>query len=41
MIVAERGRHFDPDIVDALLRVAGEFAEIAHSFRDEPEYAAT
>ena len=40
MIVAERGQHFDPDIVDALLRVAGEFAEIAHSFRDEPEYAA-
>ena len=39
MIVAERGQHFDPDIVDALLRVAGEFAEIAHSFRDEPEYA--
>jgi len=39
MIVAERGQHFDPDIVDALMRVAGEFAEIAHSFRDEPEYA--
>lgn len=37
MIVEERGSHFDPDIVDALLHVAGEFASIARNFRDEPE----
>ncbi|WP_298618927.1 HD domain-containing phosphohydrolase [uncultured Zoogloea sp.] len=37
MMLAERGRHFDPDIVDALEQVAGKFAEIATSFRDEPE----
>ncbi|WP_374246136.1 HD domain-containing phosphohydrolase [Zoogloea sp.] len=37
MMVAERGRHFDPDIVDALQQVAGKFAEIATSFRDEPD----
>jgi len=37
MMLAERGRHFDPDIVDALESVAGKFAEIAQNFRDEPE----
>lgn len=37
MIIAERGRHFDPDIVDALQQIAGDFAGIASSFRDEPE----
>lgn len=37
MMLAERGRHFDPDVIDALEAVAGKFAEIATSFRDEPE----
>jgi putative two-component system response regulator len=35
MIVKERNAHFDPDIVDALLNVAGTFLEIAASYRDE------
>jgi len=37
MIVEDRGSHFDPDIVDALIQVAGEFASIARNFRDEPD----
>ena len=37
MIVAERGRHFDPDIIDALLGVTFKFADITRSFRDEPD----
>jgi putative two-component system response regulator len=37
MMLVERGRHFDPDIVDALESVAAKFAEIAQNFRDEPE----
>ena len=37
MMLAERGRHFDPDIVDALEKVADRFAEIAQNFRDERE----
>lgn len=37
MICEERGLHFDPDIVEAMLRQAGEFARIARDFRDEPE----
>lgn len=37
MMLAERGRHFDPDVVDALEKVAGKFVEIATSFRDEPD----
>ncbi len=39
MIVEERGSHFDPDIVDALIRVASQFAAIARNFRDEPDPA--
>lgn len=35
MIVAERGRHFDPDIVDALLDVAIPFQEIARQYLDD------
>ena len=35
MIYAERGRHFDPHVVDALLDVAPEFADIAQRFRDD------
>jgi len=37
MIVEDRGSHFDPDIVDALIQLAGEFASIARNFRDEPD----
>ena len=36
MIVEGRGTHFDPDIVDALLDIAGEFQTIAIDFRDGP-----
>ena len=39
MILAEKGRHFDPDVIDALQGVADQFAQIAQSFRDEPEEA--
>ncbi len=35
IIVEERGRHFDPDLVDALLAVADEFRAIAAGFCDE------
>jgi len=34
MIVAERGRHFDPDVVDAFLAVEDRFVAIAARFRD-------
>jgi len=34
MILAERGRHFDPDIIDALLDIADEFRAIASSYSD-------
>lgn len=34
MISTERGRHFDPDVVDALQDVAGRFYDIAQSFKD-------
>lgn len=37
MMALERGKHFDPDIVDVLLRVSGDFAAIARNFSDEPE----
>lgn len=35
MIYAERGRHFDPQVVDALLEITPEFADIAQRFRDD------
>jgi len=34
MILAERGRHFDPDVVDVLQDVAEIFRDIAQSFKD-------
>ncbi|MBI4754442.1 MAG: response regulator [Betaproteobacteria bacterium] len=37
MIREERGRHFDPDMVDALLRIADQFNSIAESFSDASE----
>ena len=37
MIHAERGRHFDPDIVDALLDIADQFRAIANSYSDNSE----
>ncbi|MBS0355859.1 MAG: response regulator [Proteobacteria bacterium] len=37
MMALERGKHFDPDIVDVLLRVSGDFAAIARNFSDESE----
>jgi putative two-component system response regulator len=37
MMAVERGKHFDPDIVDALMQVSGDFAAIARNFSDEPE----
>lgn len=34
VIVGERGKHFDPDLVDAFAKVADEFAAIAARFAD-------
>jgi putative two-component system response regulator len=35
MIVAERGRHFDPDVVDAFLDCQAEFHDVALRFADD------
>ena len=35
-IVSGRGRHFDPDIVDAFLCVEDQFADVAHRYSDHP-----
>lgn len=35
LMIAERGRHFDPDMTDALAAVAGKFHDVARSFSDE------
>ena len=41
MIMDERGRHFDPDVVDAFIDVAREFQTISISYRDTAaEYGA-
>lgn len=37
MIVAERGKHFDPDVTDAFLAAFGDFVGIAERFRDSAE----
>jgi putative two-component system response regulator len=34
-IVAGRGRHFDPDMVDGFLRIQEEWRRIAIEFADE------
>jgi putative two-component system response regulator len=34
IILESKGSHFDPDIVDAFMEVAGEFKEIAKRFED-------
>jgi response regulator RpfG family c-di-GMP phosphodiesterase len=34
-IVAERGTHFDPDMVDTLVRIQEEWRRIAVEFADE------
>ncbi|MGH8807815.1 MAG: HD-GYP domain-containing protein, partial [Noviherbaspirillum sp.] len=37
-IIAEgRGKHFDPDMVDAFIAIADDFLDIAGRFADEPE----
>lgn len=35
IIIAGRGRHFDPDVVDAFITCHDEFTEIAQRYRDE------
>ncbi|SDG56149.1 HD-GYP domain-containing protein [Roseospirillum parvum] len=40
IITEGRGRHFDPDLVDAFLRIEGHFARIAARFSDEPDEVA-
>lgn len=37
MMLAERGRHFDPDVVDALQCLAESFRDIASRYYDETE----
>jgi len=39
IIMQERSRHFDPDIVDAFLAEEDKFIEIRNRFSDEPEEA--
>lgn len=34
-IIAGRGKHFDPDVVDAFVAVVDEFKEIAEKYRDD------
>ena len=34
MIVEERGKHFDPEIIDRMLTISGRFADIARRFSD-------
>ena len=34
IIVRERGKHFDPEVIDRLLTIAPRFAEIALRFAD-------
>jgi len=37
MILAQRGRHFDPDVVDALLGLAETCRDIAQRYRDDDD----
>ena len=37
IIVAERGRHFDPEIVDAFLVIFAKFEAIAERYGDSDE----
>ena len=39
-IAAERGRHFDPDVVDAFLHVFADFTLIAERYSDSEEAVA-
>ena len=34
-IIAEKGKHFDPDVVDAFVAAVDEFKEIAEKYRDD------
>ena len=34
IIVRERGKHFDPEVIDRLMTIAPRFAEIALRFAD-------
>ncbi len=34
IILESKGSHFDPDVVDAFMEIAGEFKEIAKRFED-------
>lgn len=40
LIVEGRGRHFDPDVVDAFLILGGEFQDIARRYADSDEELA-
>lgn len=37
IITEGRGKHFDPDIVDAFLALMNEFVRIAERYTDHPE----
>mgnify|MGYP003610454027 CR=1 FL=1 len=38
LMTDERGRHFDPDVIDAMLSVSDHFDAIAGRFADVPEW---
>ena len=39
IIVADRGKHFDPDVVDAFVATFDQFVRIAERYRDEGQAA--
>ena len=41
IIIEAKGKHFDPDIVDAFVDIQYEFAKVAAQFSDEPPEADT
>lgn len=38
MIVAEKGKHFDPDMIDALIKITDTFKSIALRYKDEGQF---
>ncbi|MDD5295840.1 MAG: response regulator [Rhodocyclaceae bacterium] len=40
IIFSDRGKHFDPDVADAVMELSDQFREIASSYSDEPHVQA-